>query len=173
MSSRDQTSTTADWRADIAISLRRDGFAPFHLLGTGRIVDDLGCSDLASLPLWALEGLSPNSRPATSAEIVDALSPTAAGGGFLDLLRRRSEVVETITGPSPEDDAPRLDEVADLERRMIACAPRTPTEVGAALAVVRDEITDGFLGAETIEDFLVAMIDAAVALVADLAATAG
>lgn len=94
------------------------------------------------------------------------VTPTTAGGGFLDLLRRRREVVETIIGPSRADDVPRLEEVADLERSMIANPPRTPDEIAEALALVRSEIDDGFLQTDTIEEFLGAMVDAAIGYIA-------
>jgi hypothetical protein len=89
-------------------------------------------------------------------------TPTTTESVFLDLLRRRREVVETIIGPSGEDDAPRLEKAGDLEWAMIASPPRTPDEIAEALALVRSEIADGFLQTDTIEDFLGAMVDAAI-----------
>ncbi|MDK9698229.1 MAG: hypothetical protein OEL76_17780 [Siculibacillus sp.] len=83
-----------------------------------------------------------------------------SGGGFLELLHRRAAIVKTIVGPRRDDDVPRLEQVADIERRLVANPPRTPDEIAEALAVVRSEISDGILGSDTIEEFLISIIDA-------------
>lgn len=93
-------------------------------------------------------------------------SASAAGGGFLDLLRLRTEVVDRIVGPTPADDAPLLAVVADLERRMIASPPRTPVELIAGLGFVGSEIRDGYLSTDTVEEMLGAIVAAATDFVA-------
>lgn len=161
------TSTTAEWRKGITITLTRADGERFHRLSSGEILDDQGRGGADFVPDWAVDSLTPNAILATPAEIAAELASPGPRGSFLDLLNRRAAIVETIVGPSPEDDAVRLDVVAALERRMIADPPRTAEEIAGALTVVRDEICDGFLASDTIEDFLAMIVEAAAEFVAD------
>lgn len=162
MTNTHPTFTAAEWRDEIVVTLTGADHARFHRLSSGEVVDDQGRGGADFVPAWVVDSLTPNVRPATSTEIVAALASSGTlDGGFLDLLRRRTAVVETVTGPSWDDDVPRLEEIADLERRMIASPPRSPDEIAEALAVVRAEIVDGFLGSDTIEEFLVMIVEAA------------
>lgn len=159
-------STVAELRNEIVVTLTTADDACFHRLSSGEVVDDQGRGGADFVPAWVVDSLTPNARPATAAEITSP-GPRAS---FLDLLCRRAAIVEMIIGPSPADDAPRLDMVADLERRMIANPPKTPEEVVRALAVVRDEIRDGFLQSDTIEEFLAMIVEAAAEFTAGHAA---
>ncbi len=171
MTNTDPTSTAAEWRNGIVVTLTSADNARFHRLSSGEVVDDQGRVGADFVPAWAVDSLTPNVRPATPTEIEAALASSGTlGGGFLDLLRRRAAVVETVLGPSWDDDAPRLEQIADLERRMIASPPRAPDEIAGALTVVRAEIADGFLGSDTIEEFLIAIVEAAAEFVAGHAA---
>lgn len=73
MSNCETTPTPTNWREGVVITLRREGFMLFHRLSSGQIVDDLGRSGPDFVPDWVVDGLTPNARPATPAEIEAAL----------------------------------------------------------------------------------------------------